>query len=214
MSELSLFLFGATKALPLDYPGLNAIDPRIVYLMGCSTFEQFCCTWRSIEDPAMFCPFCPAELKRRGRTPKERIGSMIFLENEFPRKDATMGLIVPECHITDPDDLLEAELAHVWRLMIISRRKYGFESGGMVMRYGDPRDHAGTIAHLHWNLIKPTREGGMSVPLAKHLDGPRGHKDDWQRFLDFMWSLGQEGGFEWLFSQAGIEETQPKVVAV
>ena len=201
------------EALAPKYPGLMNLDPVIVALMACRDFNQLCCTWRAWHDPVKFCPFCPTELERRGRAAVWTSGRMMVLSNEFPRKDATMWLIVPRFHAIHRRDLAEQDILDQWRLEDYCAEKHGFESGGSVRRFGDPRYHAGTIEHLHWNLIKPVPEMGMSAPLAKRPEGEYGHIEDYRRFAHDFWPrIVARGGLEWLFSNEGVRETQPPMM--
>lgn len=191
------------------FPGLNVLDPVIVYLMGCLDFDQFCCTWRGLADQERFCPFCPAELIRRRRKPIRRTDKWLLLQNEFPRDDAEhMLLIIPTRHIISGEELTGSDWADVWTLFAYYLEEFVRHSGTFVMRHGDPRDNARTIEHLHINLIQPKREGGMSVPLAKTVEE---HQADYARLFDFAKEIDERGGMEWLFSPEGIAETQPRV---
>lgn len=200
------------NALPKQFPGLLALDTNIVYLMGCMKLDQFCCTWRALENPMLFCPFCPAELNRRGRKPITSTHGWSIFANEFPRSDTErMLLIIPDHHIVRQG-----------RATIHDFTKMGFlfqdvvdsliPDGVLVMRFGNPLYHAGTIPHLHANIIRPTPEGGCSLPIAKHVSGPYGHMADYARLHDFVAQIEERGGMEWLFSTEGIVETQPPIV--
>jgi len=194
------------QAQPVRFPGLEVLDPAVVYLMACMKFEQFCCTWRSLEDPGQFCPFCPMERMRRKRTQLKFSGHWMLLENEFPRPDVErMLLIVPNWHAVTPKEIGFNDWQNV-AVLFRASAQYGFTSGALLMRYGDPRDHAGTIEHLHFNVIKPVREGGCSLPIAKT---PASHAADYARLQGFVAEVNRRGGERWLFSQAGVTETQP-----
>jgi hypothetical protein len=134
----------------------------------------------------------------------------MLLENEFPRNDIEhMFLLVPTYHISGGGGLSSTDWPDIGTLFEAFLEKLVHPSGAFVMRYGDPRDNAGTIEHLHINLIRPTREGGMAVPLAKT---PGEHRADYARTFDFVKQIDERGGIEWLFSTEGIVETQPPIV--
>ena len=96
----------------------------------------------------------------------------MLLTNEFPRSDTErMLLVVPRFHLIDVEDLSLHDSRGMWALAKAGRKRHGFTGGGLVMRTGDPRDHAGTIEHLHLNLIQPKRE--MDVRLL----WPRASRD-------------------------------------
>ena len=198
------------RDIPPNFPGLGTLDPVVVYLMGCMKFDQFCCTWRSLTEREKFCPFCPAELTRRGRKPIHRTDKWMLLENEFPRDDVEhMLLLVPTLHMISSGGLDASDWTDIGALFHSFLETFVYPAGALVMRHGDPRSNAGTIEHLHINLIKPTREGGMSVPLAKTVEG---HRADYARLHDFVRQIHERGGMKWLFSKVGIEETQPPVM--
>ena len=198
------------RALPNDFPGLNALDRNILYLMGCMKFDQFCCTWRAIENPVRFCPFCPAELKRRGRNPLAFTQSWALFTNEFPRDDVeNMLLITPHRHVVDPRMLSENDM---WDVGLLFREVIHLHvpDGALVTRFGDPKYHAGTIPHLHANIIRPTPEGGCFLPVAKTFEE---HRADYARTFDFVKQIDERGGVEWLFSTEGVVETHPPTMA-
>ena len=193
-----------------EFTSLSELHPTIVYLMGCMTFKQFCCTLRSLESPQDFCPFCQTEFTRRKRKVLESAGGWMLIENEFPRKDTEkMLLIVPTRHLSTTESLTGNDWIDIGALFARLSEKLRLSGGAFLMRFGDPRDHTGTIEHLHINIIKPVQEGGCSLPIAKNVAGPYGHDEDYRRLLTFVTEVEKRGGIEWLFSPEGIEETQP-----
>ncbi|MFM2330950.1 MAG: hypothetical protein RLZZ26_457 [Candidatus Parcubacteria bacterium] len=208
MQDVSLKI----RALPRDFPGVNALDLLVVYLMGCRRFDQFCCTWRSLENPELFCPFCETERRRRKRKPLVSTHGWLVLENEFPRDDTErMLLIVPNRHLDGPASISSKDWAEIGHLFSYCIRPSRVPGGALLLRYGDPRDHAGTIEHLHYNVIQPVRGGGCSLPIAKTVEGEYGHRADYARLQTFADQVTGRGGVEWLFSPEGIAETQPEI---
>jgi diadenosine tetraphosphate (Ap4A) HIT family hydrolase len=195
-------------ALPSTFPGLDVLSSNAIYLMGCANFSQCCCTLRSLIDPSRFCPFCTAELTRRGRKPLGEVNDWILLDNEFrnARTVSQMLLIVPKRHVTTLSDLSPGDWKDVGALLDMS----GIENGGALMRFGDPHYHAGTIEHLHINVIEPVPGNELRLPLAKTEPD---HKENYERLLGFRAQLADKGGKAWLFSDEGINETQPKKAA-
>ena len=192
--------FNALYTLPENFPGMDQLDVSTAYLMGCRSFSQFCCTVRSLAYPDQFCPFCLAELARRGRLPIRSNAYWRLLENDFPHKNTQrMLLAVPTDHATRLDEVNWAALGEI----LVS---CGIESGGVMMRFGDPRFNVGSIEHLHVNIIEPTPGKEYRPPFAKNVAE---HAEDYQRVLGFLAELTAKGGEQWLFSVAGIQETQP-----
>lgn len=192
--------------LPLDFPGMNSVPTDAVYLMGCGNFEQYCCTLRSIINPRVFCPFCSQELKRRNRTPARQFDNWMLLSNEFPHKTTKqMWLIVPERHVVSRTELTSTDWATIGLLLNVC----GIESGGVMFRFGDPRLNAGTITHLHINVIEPICGSEFRPPFAKDISK---HMTDYTRMIGFQQKLAERGGIVWLLSNEGIKETQPEMV--
>ena len=196
-----------TKALielPSGFPGMQALEAGAVYLMGCRSFDQYCCTVRSLADPDRFCPFCPHEFERRGRRPLICVDDWMLIENEFPHKNvAKMLLVVPREHVT------RLRLSPVdWADLGLLIEKSGIEDGGVMLRFGDPRLNVGTVEHLHFNIIEPICGKEYRAPFAKELAE---HEQDYARTIGFQTELIRRGGLDWLFSEEGIAETQPKI---
>ena len=123
-----------------------------------------------------------------------------------------MLLIIPKRHVISPGNLNPKDYLDMGFLFQGGIDENDMPGGALVLRFGDPRDHAGTIEHLHFNIIQPKREGGMSIPLAKKQEGMYGHEEDYKRLRRFINEIRDCGGMEWLFSDEGVKETQPLVM--
>ena len=136
----------------------------------------------------------------------------MLLENEFPRTDvAQMFLIVPNRHVDHVSELTKRDWTSCGRLFQFCIQNLECVGGGLLIRFGDPRDHVGTIPHFHANVVRPIREGGCSLPLAKKVGGEYGHVEDYARLRRFINEINERGGNVWLFSPRGIQETQPSL---
>ena len=198
------------KQLPIKYTGITDVPRNVVYLMGCSQFDQFCCTLRGLLQPENFCPFCTQERQRRNRQFSKTIHGWGLLQNEFPRADSgEMWLIVPSRHIAQVNELTSYDWLAIGELFVSCASSHCV-SGSMVMRYGDPHFHAGTIEHLHINVITPVPGIAFRTPLAKNEED---HEANYTRVGKFIFELRERGGFKWLFSLEGITGTQPKLMA-
>jgi len=192
---------------PREYPGkITTVPKEIVYLMGCGGLKQFCSTLRGLIAPEQYCPFCHIERERRQRKFERTEVGWGLLENEFKRegKNHEMWIIVPFEHITTVDELTSRDWESIGKLFGYCTNRYCF-SGGLVMRYGDPHYHAGTVEHLHANIITPVAGVDFPNPLAKD---EAHHAKNYQRMLDFRDEVVEQGGIEWLFSEDGLRETQ------
>jgi len=200
-------LLKQVRALPVGFPGMETLSSEVVYLMGCRSFEQFCCSIRALAEPGKFCPFCSSERIRRRRRSFAEIGRWFILRNEFPHRNvAQMWLIIPQRHVVDVSELNDRDWKDIGRAFAVCQRQIGITAGGIMFRFGDPRLNVGTVEHLHINIVEPVCGKEYRPPFAKNLDE---HATDYSRMLNFRNEMNEWGGATWLFSAEGIEKTQP-----
>ncbi len=119
-----------------------------------------------------------------------------------------MWLIVPRRHLVKMEEL---EFRDWKALSELTRRclKLGeIRGGGIMWRFGDPHMNAGTVEHLHINIIEPIGGKEYRPPFAKDESE---HAADYARMLIFRDTLEAKGGATWLLSPEGIKATQPPV---
>ncbi len=171
-------LFDELLKLPRDYQGSETVPGELQYLMGTRSFAQFCATLRGLLDPKGHCPFCID-------APTGAPYGWRLKENDFPLDRQVMRLmhlIIPNRHLTDPADMQPSDWVVVGRIFQDALKKHGVRGGGLVLRFGDPRLHAGTIPHLHFNILSPTGEEEYRVPLSKDEES---RKQNYARLLAF-----------------------------
>jgi diadenosine tetraphosphate (Ap4A) HIT family hydrolase len=199
------------RSLPEAFPGIRKVSREIVYLMGCRNFDQFCCTSRALVHPEQYCPFCTAELSRRGRASLAETTGWLLLENEFPHKNTDkMLLIVPKRHIFALSELNTLDWSNIGELIVQCQTQHGIPDGGIMWRFGEPAYNVGTVEHAHLNMIRPIPGKEYRAPFAKD---EREHAEDYDRMLRYKKRLDAQGGMEWLFSEKGIGATQPTLAA-
>lgn len=118
-----------------------------------------------------------------------------------------MWLVVPKRHITSPTELTSNDWTELGELLTYCLQTPGMEGGGIGWRFGKPHFNAGTVPHMHINIIRPVPEKEYRPPLAKNA---LEHASDYTRMLEFRNELIARGGTSWLFSEEGLGETQPK----
>lgn len=199
--------YDVLTSLPTDFPGMESLTASTVYLMGCRTFSQYCCTLRSLLDPQRFCPFCIMELTRRNRNPMAEVRNWMLVSNEFPHKNTKqMWLLVPKRHVASLSELVEMDWRDIGALFNFCQEQLRLKSGGVMFRFGDPRLNVGTVEHLHINVVEPICGKEYRPPFAKNMIE---HAEDYQRMLRLQQDLSERGGMRWLLGQSGISETQP-----
>ena len=183
-----------TRLLELkEFPGLEALGTDLIYLMGVGNFKQFCSTLRGILDAKEYCPFC--EVQARGRRILSRTNAWYLCENDFPKQGMTMRLIIPKRHVTSPHDLSSSDWPEIG--VLFARECSALLGGGLIMRFGDPLYHAGTVPHLHINIISPNPIEEYRASLSKDLESR--HKN-FARLCMHRMMLENRGGLNWLFS--------------
>lgn len=186
---------------------MESLSQEAVYLLGCRSFEQFCCSVRALTYPRQFCPFCPSERARRKRKSFTEVGEWLVLRNEFPHRNvAQMWLLIPQRHVIDPSELHDQDWKDIGQAFAVCQKEVGIVAGGIMFRFGDPRLNVGTVEHLHINIIEPVCGKEYRPPFAKNLEE---HAADYSRLLGFRNEMNERGGITWLFSAEGIEKTQP-----
>jgi diadenosine tetraphosphate (Ap4A) HIT family hydrolase len=197
-------LFAHLASLPDEFPGMDEIQTPVMYLMGCGSPAQFANTLRGLINPARFCPFCP-ENRASSVTAAEKDGWLLF-ENEFPKDNAReMWLVVPERHLTSLSEMTPEDAAAAFYLAQKACEIAGIEGGGLLMRFGKPHLHVGTIPHLHLNVIEPICGIENRQALAKSVES---HAKNYGRLIKHRNALVARGGERWLFSKEGIRETR------
>ncbi len=76
-------------------------------------------------------------------------------------------LLVAREHVTDMTKLHHGAWSEMGRLLTWATEQFGITGGGIVMRFGPFEKSAGTVAHLHVNLIEPSGKGPTLVVLHK-----------------------------------------------
>lgn len=111
------------------------------------------------------CPFC--ELDEKINKVFMEVAGWKVWDNPFPLKHTSEHLVLaPRKHVThfaylDNDD---------WRSIqaIVSGTTLRLSGGALVFRFGDPRKNAGSVRHLHANIIVPDGTGRVQATLAKN----------------------------------------------
>lgn len=196
--------------LPREFPGMKAISSQVSQLMGCRSYNQFCCTLRALTAPLRFCPFCETELGRRKRVPLQVFDDWLLLKNEFPHKSTErMLLIVPKRHLTSPYELTGSDWGNVGKALSFCQHQLFMQGGGLLMRFGNSRLNVGTIEHLHMNVIEPMVGKEYRMLLAKNTEELQ---QDYERLVGFRDKMNSRPHpILWLFSEQGIAETEPKL---
>ncbi|MFH2118666.1 MAG: HIT family protein [Candidatus Paceibacterota bacterium] len=103
------------------------------------------------------CPFCLATIKKYHRTPiLKETDHWLLTRNAWPYDNTREHfLIILKPHKERLSELSSEEGADFFRLMAWAEQEFDLPGGGLAMRFGDTNYSAGTIKHLHVQLIVP-----------------------------------------------------------
>lgn len=114
------------------------------------------------------CPFCKLDLEKNIMVASNDVWTA--WKNPYPLNNTDLHLVMaPREHLTHIRDLMTEDWLAFGELLetisiLFSNQMPG---GGLIMRFGDQEFHAGSIKHLHANLIVPNLRGEVRIPLAK-----------------------------------------------
>lgn len=123
---------------------------------------------RNIEDAA-HCPFCAENLAKYHKRPILKEGKYwLVTENQWPYQHTKHHfLLIYKKHVENITELTPPAGAELIELAQWLIKKYQIPGGGLVMRFGDTNYSAGTVNHLHAQLLQPDihAPGYASAPV-------------------------------------------------
>lgn len=103
------------------------------------------------------CPFCEENLRLYHKEPiLKETKHWLVTKNQWPYKHTKYHfLLIYKKHITKLAELETTAGSELFKLVKELEQEYQFEGGGFSMRFGDTDFSAGTINHLHVQLVIP-----------------------------------------------------------
>ncbi|HOA11993.1 HIT family protein [Candidatus Woesebacteria bacterium] len=116
---------------------------------------------------AKHCPFCRENLCKYHQQPILKEGQFwLVTTNQWPyRHTKHHFLLIYKVHAVSLSDLSPAAGQELFELIAEIEQSYAIKGGGLAMRFGDTDYSAGTISHLHVQLIEPDIESPNFVPV-------------------------------------------------
>jgi diadenosine tetraphosphate (Ap4A) HIT family hydrolase len=116
---------------------------------------------------AKHCPFCRENLCKYHQQPILKEGQFwLVTTNQWPyRHTKHHFLLIYKVHAVSLSDLSPAAAQELFELIAEIEQSYAIKGGGLAMRFGDTDYSAGTISHLHVQLIEPDIESPNFVPV-------------------------------------------------
>lgn len=103
------------------------------------------------------CPFCEENLRLYHKEPiLKETQYWLLTKNQWPYQHTKHHfLLIYKKHVTQLRELDPEAGSELFALVKELENKYQFEGGGFSMRFGDTDFSAGTVNHLHVQLIVP-----------------------------------------------------------
>lgn len=103
------------------------------------------------------CPFCEKNLRLYHKNPILREGKYwLVTKNQWPYKHTKHHLLlIYKKHAVKLTELDSAAGTEMFDLIKELEQNFAFEGGGFAMRFGDTDFSAGTVNHLHVQLVVP-----------------------------------------------------------
>ncbi len=116
---------------------------------------------------AKHCPFCRENLAKYHQQAILKEGKFwIVTTNQWPYKNTKHHfLLIYKVHAVNLSDLSPAAGQELFELVAEMEKTYAIKGGGLAMRFGDTDYSAGTISHIHIQLIEPDFTNPDFVPV-------------------------------------------------
>ena len=131
---------------------------------------------------AKHCPFCRENLCKYHQEPILKEGKFwLVTNNQWPYKHTKHHfLLIYKVHAVSLNDLSPAAGQELFELLAEIEQAYDLKGGGFAMRFGDTDYSAGTVNHLHIQLIEPDLTDPDFVPvrikIGKETEKDQGKK--------------------------------------
>lgn len=164
----------------MEMPKIEGLsDDQVLTLTRARSFEQYVTMIQDyLVGKCLFCqPLAPVNVVFY------QVDGWWAWENPFPAKNTVLHVVlaplrhVPPTEFPSPEDFLA-----MGKITQHVKRRYTdiLQGGGFLMRFGSPKLNAGTILHLHANIMVPDLKGEVRLPLAKEpADIERGVRRLW-----------------------------------
>lgn len=148
-------------------PVKHELTPEELFcLEGCRNYEQYYHMREQFETG--FCPFCTVDRTLNDVKWEDDFAQGWVVPEAFMRKElAHHFIIMPKRHVRFETELSEDEVLsihHAKKLLAVS---FDIRGGIVAVRIGDMRLNAGTVPHLHYNIMVPNGTGEVKIPVFK-----------------------------------------------
>lgn len=146
--------------------GLN--QDQILSLVNSRSYSQYCEAINAfLAGKCIFCDPLGPKNQILHTTDGGELAWRVW-RNPFPLKHTSHHLVMaPVRHITDPKDVTLDDWRRQGEIWLYARDQLGIVAGASVGRFGSPEFNAGSILHLHYNIIVPDGTGDVQITIGK-----------------------------------------------
>lgn len=103
------------------------------------------------------CPFCLENLRKYHKQPTLKEGSYwLVTKNQWPYVHTKLHLLfIYKTHAVKLSELNPAAGKELVELAQWAEKEFSIPGGGLALRFGDTDYSAGTVAHLHAQILQP-----------------------------------------------------------
>jgi len=150
----------------LVIPGISEEDTAVLF--NVKDLKQYTLTVENLLQGR--CPFCQIDPSLNKILFQN--DSWFLWESAFPQSNQSCHLVIPHRnHIGHIRDLVLKDFLDFSDVLDWVDKNFDIPGGGMTLRFGDARLHAGSVPnHLHWNIQVPNGNGRVQVTLCKDQD--------------------------------------------
>lgn len=135
-------------------------------LEGCRSYAQYVHMRRQFE--AKICSFCQADPEVNIILWANSFAHCWGVAPQFLRKELKYHFIIaPKRHVRYPWELHPHEHASIEFAQRLLAEKFDLRGGIIATRFGDMQLNAGTVPHLHFNIMVPNGTGEVRIPVYK-----------------------------------------------
>ena len=153
--------------LVLQIPGLDSLDVgTLIFARG---FKQYCEMVKKIQ--AGECFFCQLNTDFNEVIFENKLWHGWYYTAQIESANLACHIVIAhKRHLPQLTELTSEDGRYLFEIVLMFAKKDNLSGGGLLMRFGDPRLNAGTVRHLHLNIIVPNGKGDVRLPLRKTGD--------------------------------------------
>lgn len=137
-------------------------------LEGCRSYGQYHAMRQGFE--VGLCAFCDIDRTLNRVLWEDDYACCWAVPTTFLRKELKGHyIVVPKRHIRFPWERSTNEVLAMHRCVHFLSGMFELDGGIVATRFGDMRLNAGTVPHLHENIMVPNGTGEVRIPVTKDL---------------------------------------------